>query len=75
MRLNTTEREAIERGDIVRYVIPESQTECVLIRGDLLDPIRARADFSPCDSDELLPLVAEVLDDEDWTQPGEPACI
>ena len=36
---------------------------------DLLDPLRVRSDYSPCDPDDLTRLTAEVLDDEEWTMP------
>jgi hypothetical protein len=69
MKLTTEERAAVERGDLVKFVIPESHVECIVVREDLLDPLRVRADFSPCDPDELSALTAETLDDEDWTMP------
>ena len=39
------------------------------MREDLLDPFRIRADYSPCNPDDLSVLTADVLDDEDWTIP------
>lgn len=69
MELTAEEREAVEKGVVVKFVIPESRVECVVVREDLLDPLRVRADFSPCDPDDLSALTAEVLDDEDWTMP------
>ena len=69
MELTAEEREAVERGGVVKFVIPESRVECVVVREDLLDPLRVRADYSPCDPDDLSALTAEVLDDEDWTMP------
>ena len=41
----------------------------VVVREDLLDPLRVRSDYSPCDPDDLSRLTSEVLDDEDWTVP------
>ena len=73
MELTTHEREAIEKGDVVRYVIPDSRVECVVVREDLLDPLRVRSDYSACDPDDLARLTSEVLDDEDWTAPQDPA--
>jgi hypothetical protein len=67
MELTIAEREAVEQGDVVKYVIPGSQVECVVVREDLLDPLRARLDYSECDADELAALTAEALPDEDWT--------
>jgi hypothetical protein len=67
MELTAEEREAVEKGGVVKFVIPESRVECVVVREDLLDPLRVRADYSPCDADDLCRLTAEVLDDEDWT--------
>ena len=61
--------EAVERGDFVRFEIPDSRVQCVVVREDLLDPMRLRTDFSPCDADDLSRLTAEVLDDEDWSIP------
>jgi hypothetical protein len=73
MELTAQEREAVEKGGVVKFVIPESRIECVVMREDLLDPLRMRADYSPCDPDDLSALTAEVLDDEDWTMPeGHP---
>lgn len=69
MELTIEERQAIEHGDVVKYVIPGSHIECVVVREDLLDPLRARLDYSSCDADELASLTAEVLPDEDWTMP------
>jgi hypothetical protein len=69
MELTAEEREAVENGGVVKFVIPESRVECVVVREDLLDPLRVRADYSPCDPDDLCALTAEVLDDEDWTMP------
>ena len=70
MELTAEERETIERGGLVRFVIPDSHIECVVLRQDMLDPLRLHADHSPCDPDELSALTAEVLDDEAWTKPG-----
>ncbi len=69
MELTAEEREAVEKGGVVKFVIPDSRVECVIVREDLLDPLRVRADYSPCDPDDLSALTAEVLDDEDWTMP------
>ena len=69
MKLTTKEREAVEKGEVVKFVIPESDTNCVVLREDLLDSLRVRADFLPCDTDELSALTAETMDDEDWTMP------
>ncbi|MGA2032080.1 MAG: hypothetical protein ABSG68_07490 [Thermoguttaceae bacterium] len=69
MELNAEEREAVEKGVVVKYVIPDSRVECVVVREDLLDPLRVRSDYSPCDPDDLSRLTSEVLDDEDWTMP------
>jgi hypothetical protein len=69
MELTAEEREAVEKGGVVKFVIPESRVECVVVREDLLDPLRMRADYSPCDPDDLAALTAEVLADEDWTMP------
>lgn len=69
MELTAQEREAVEKGVLVKYVIPDSQIECVVVREDLLDPLRVRSDYSACDPDELSRLTSEVLDDEDWTMP------
>lgn len=69
MKLSTDERRAVEGGEAVRFVIPESDVECVVVRSDLLDPLLSRADLDPCDPDEFLPLMAELLEDEDWSVP------
>ncbi len=73
MELTAEEREAVEQGDVVKYLIPDSRVQCVVVREDLLDPLRVRADYSPCDPDDLSALTAEVLDDEEWTLPEGPA--
>lgn len=73
MELTIEERQAVEKGDVVKYVIPDTRVECVVVREDLLDPLRARLDYSPCDANDLASLTAEVLPDEDWTMPeGHP---
>jgi hypothetical protein len=69
MELTADEQEAIEKGDVIKFIIPGSRVPCVAVREDLLEPLRVRADFSPCNPDELCKLTAEVLDDEDWTMP------
>ncbi len=69
MELTAAERETVEKGGVVKFVIPDSRVECVVVRGDMLDPLRLRADYSPCDPDDLAALTAEVLDDEDWSMP------
>jgi hypothetical protein len=69
MELAIEERQAVEKGDVVKYVIPGSRVECVVVREDLLDPLRARLDYSACDADDLAALTAEVLPAEDWTTP------
>jgi hypothetical protein len=69
MELTAEEREAVEKGVVVKYVIPDSHIECVVVREDLLDALRVRSDYSPCDPDDLAMLTSEVLDDEDWTTP------
>jgi len=69
MDLTPQEREAIERGDVVTFVLPDSRVPCVVVREDLLDSLRVRADYSPCDPDDMARLTAEVLDEEDWTMP------
>jgi len=73
MELTIEERQAVEHGDVLKYVIPGSHVECVVVREDMLDPLRARLDYSACDADDLAALTAEVLPDEDWTMPeGRP---
>ncbi len=67
MELTSEERHAVEQGGVLKYVIPGSRVECVVVREDLLDPLRARLDYSACDADNLAALTAEVLPDEDWT--------
>jgi hypothetical protein len=69
MELTVEERQAIENGDMLKYVIPGSRVEYVVVREDLLDLLRARLDYSACDADDLAALTAEVLPDEDWTVP------
>lgn len=69
MNLTAGEREAVERSDVVKFVIPDSAVQCVVLREDLLDSLRLRTDYSPCDPDDLSWLTAEVLDDDDWTIP------
>jgi hypothetical protein len=73
MELSIEERQAVEHGDVLKYVIPGSHVGCVVVREDLLDPLRARLNYSACDADDLAALTAEVLPDEDWTIPeGRP---
>ena len=71
MQLSIEERNAVESGRLVRYVIPESRVECLLVRSDKLEQITERADLDACLPDDFLPLMAELLDDEDWTIPDE----
>ena len=67
MDLTVEEREAIRKGRNPQ--IPDSRVPFVIVREDLLDPFRIRADYSPCNPDDLSVLTADVLDDEDWTIP------
>ena len=71
MQLSTEERAAVENGQFVRFVIPESSVECVVIRSDRLERLVPNADLSPCQPDDLLLLVGELLEDEDWTIPDD----
>ena len=41
MELTIEERQAVEKGDVLKYVIPGSHVECVVVREDLLDPLRS----------------------------------
>ena len=56
MELTIEERQAVEKGDVLKYVIPGSRVECVVVREDMLDPLRARLDYSACDTDDLAAL-------------------
>ncbi len=71
MQLSAEERVAVESGRLVRYVIPESRVECLLLRSDKLEQLAERADLGICQPDEFLPLMAELLDDDDWTIPDD----
>lgn len=65
MTLTIQEREALERGDLVPFTLPETQIECVVVRRDLLDPILANVDYSPCPPDELLRVTAACVDEDE----------
>ncbi|MBC7817469.1 MAG: hypothetical protein IAG10_11310 [Planctomycetaceae bacterium] len=69
MQLSAEERNVVENGRLVRYVIRESRVECLLVRSDKLEPLAEQVDLGACQPDEFLPLMAELLDDEDWTLP------
>lgn len=71
MQLSAEERVAVESGRLVWYVIPESRVECLLVRSDKLEQFAEQGDLGACHSDEFLPLMAELLDDEDWTLPDD----
>ena len=71
MQLSAEERVAVESGGLVRYVIPESRVECLLVRSNKLEQLAVQADLGACQPDEFLPLIAELLDDEDWTLPDD----
>lgn len=71
MQLSAEERVAVESGRLVRYVIPESRVECLLVRSDKLEQLAEQTEFGACQPDEFLPLIAELLDDEDWTLPDD----
>ena len=71
MLLSSEERIAVESGRLVRYVIPESRVECLLVRSDKLDQLAEQTELGSCPPDELLLLMAELLDDEDWTLPDD----
>ena len=71
MQLSAEERVAVENGRLVRYVIPESRVECLLVRSDKLEQLAEQADLGACQPDDFLPLMAELLDDEDWTLPDD----
>jgi hypothetical protein len=63
MELTSQEREAVEMGDIVKFVVRDPRVLCVVVHEDLLDHLRLRAEFSPCDPDDLAWLTAETLDE------------
>ena len=71
MQLSIEERNAVESGRLVRYVIPESRVECLLLRSDQLGQLAEQTQLGTCHPDEFLPLMAELLDDEDWTLPDD----
>ena len=71
MQLSAEERVAVESGRLVRYVIPESRVECLLVRSDKLEQLAVQADLGACHPDVFLPLMAELLEDEDWTLPDD----
>ena len=71
MQLSAEERVAVESGRLVRYVIPESRVECLLVRSDKLEQLAVQADLGACHPDDFLPLMAELLEDEDWTLPDD----
>ena len=71
MQLSAEERIAVESGRLVRYVIPESRVECLLVRSDKLEQLAVQADLGACHPDDFLPLMAELLEDEDWTLPDD----
>ncbi len=71
MQLTAEEKVAVENGRLLRYVIPESQVECVILRSDKFDPLTDQPDFGACPPDDFLPLMSELLDDEDWTLPDD----
>ena len=66
MELSLEERQAVEQGNLVKYVIPDSHIECVVACEDLLDPLCARLDYSACDTDDLAALTAEILLGKEW---------
>lgn len=68
MILTAQERAAVERGDLVPFVIPESSVECVIVRRDQLAPLLLNVDYSPCPADDLLRMTTACLDDEDWSE-------
>lgn len=45
MQLSAEERVAVESGRLVRYVIPESRVECLLVRSDKLEKFAEHADL------------------------------
>ena len=52
-------------------MIPESRVECCVVRSDQWEKLTQPADLSPSHPDDLLLLVSELLDDEDWTIPDD----
>jgi hypothetical protein len=71
MQLTTEERVAVENGRLVRYVIPESQVECFVVRSDRIEQLAEQGDLGACHPDDFLPMMAELLDDEDWSLPDD----
>ncbi len=70
MVLTQQQCEAAEHGRAIPVALPGSVTEFVIVRRDLAARFIPEVDYSPCDPDELLLLVAESLDpDEDWSMP------
>lgn len=71
MQLTIEQRTQLESGRLIRFVIPESNIECVMLRSDRLHEQADDFDLGPCHSDELMALVAEQFEDEDWTLPDD----
>ncbi len=71
MQLSAEERVAVESGRLVRFVIPESRVECLVVRSDKLEQLAEQGDLGACHPDDFLPVMAELLEDEDWTVPDD----
>ena len=71
MQLSAEELVAVENGQPVRCVIPESNLRCVVIRYDVFEALRLPVSFVEEDmlSDIYLGLSQDTPDD--WKQPSE----
>ena len=66
MNLSDDQLRALEQGQVVRVLDPKGQLECVLLRADVYDRVKARLpDFDPR---EAYPALDEAMR-EDWSDP------
>lgn len=69
MNLSEDQQEAIRSGVPVRFTDPELQLECVVVRADIFDRVRAIINRTDSDPEQVYPLLAE-LSPEDWEDPS-----
>ena len=69
MVLTLQQLEKVQQGEALRIIVPEISSECVLVRGDVYDRVEALLATVETDPREALPLVHEVMREDDAADP------
>jgi hypothetical protein len=71
MTLTDEQRDAIKNGDAVHFTDPQTQLECVLVRADVFDRVRALLiDDGPLSTEEKLAAIRAAGLRAGWDDPA-----